>query len=94
MNTGELLASNISYIAQINTLGHAVLIETLKMAAYYVSHSNNANTRNLKTYLSEAKSCYMFVQGSGLELTLNRFGMDYNAGKIKSLFNYLIRQSI
>ena len=95
MRTTEPLASN-NYIATINTLGHAVLIETLKMAAYYLSHSNGLEHRgiNFKATIKEAKSCYVFVQGTGLDVTLNTFGLNYNAGRIKELFNYMARQSI
>ena len=95
MNTGELLGSN-SYIAFANTLGHAVVIETLKMAAYYLSHSNGLGYKsyNVRTTMSEAKSCYLFVQGTGLEVTMERFGLNYDTGKIKNMFNYLIRKSI
>ena len=95
MNTGELLASN-NYIAYANTLGHAVMIETLKMAAYYLSHSNGMQTRsyNIRSNMKEAKSCYLFVQGTGLDLVLEKFGMDYNTNEIRNIFNYMIRKSI
>lgn len=94
MTTGEPSALN-NYLAQVNTLGHAVLIETIKMAVYYVHHSSiNSVSKNFKTDLREAKSCYLYVQGTGLDITINKFGMDYDADRIKGLFNYLVRTSI
>ena len=99
MNTTGLLPSEITYIAQVNTLGHAIVIETLKMAAYYLNHSNGLSSylhypKNFRSEMNEAKSCYLFVQGSGLEVTLNRFDLSYNADRIRTLFNYLVRHSI
>ena len=82
-------------VAYANTLGHSILIETLKMAAYYLSHSNGLQSGfalpKFKTYMNEAKSCYLFVQGTGLELTLNRFDLNYNAERIRTLFGYMVR---
>lgn len=80
----------------VNTIGHAVLIENIKMAAYYLNHSNGLSvmTKNDKTYMNEAKSCYMFVQGTGLDITINEFDLSYSAHNIRRIFNYCIRHSI
>ena len=84
-----------NYIAVVNTMRHAVLIETRKMAAYYINHSNVILDcpRRIKNYINEAKSCYLFVQGTGLQVTMNRFYMNYDSEKIKHLFNYMVRHS-
>ena len=98
MNTTGLSVSDVSYIAQVNTLGHAVLVETIKMAVYYLNHSNGLangfnHSKNFRSEINEARSCYMFVQGTGLQVTLNSFDLNYNADRIKYLFNYLVRHS-
>lgn len=75
-------------------MGEAVLIETLKMAAYYVNHSNiTIKSRPWRINFSEAKSCYLFVQGTGLNVLLSRFGLNYDAEKIQDNFNYCVRRS-
>lgn len=93
MNTEGLLDSETSWIAVANTMGHAVLLETLRMANYYAHHSNGAasNHKVWRLHFNEAKSCYLFVQGTGLQVILNRFGLAYDPDKIKSLFNYYLR---
>ena len=99
MLTAGLSASEINRIAIVNTVGHAVLVETLKMAVYYLSHSNGLSHtgdygRNFKTEMNEARSCYLFVQGTGLEITINDFDLNYNPDRIRSMFNYLVRHSV
>lgn len=93
MNTEAPLDSQIrNLVAYANTLGHSVLIETLKMAAYYLNHSNG--TIQTKVFqFTEAKSCYMFVQGTGLNALINHFGMDYDPETLRDGFNYCVRRS-
>ena len=92
----ELSDSQISeHYAIVNTLGHAVLVETLRSAAYYVVHSNGSGSKNWHktTKIKEAAACYAFVQGSSLQILINRFGFDYNADFIRTTFNYCVRHS-
>ena len=78
-----------------STIGHAVLIETLKMAAFYINHSSQTsfNSRRLQGEYREAKSCYLYVQGTGLHIIINRFGLAYDADQIQNVFNYCIRHT-
>ena len=83
------------HFAIVNSIGNAVLIETIKMAAYYVNHSGNYSGHSF-TFISnmkEAKTCYAFVQGTGLQLLIDRFGLAYHADKIQDTFNYCVRKS-
>lgn len=83
-----------SHFALINSIGNAVLIETLKLAAYYVNHSDpRVFTRNWQANVREAQSCYAFVQGTGLEILIGRFGLEYNPENIRDTFNYCVRKT-
>lgn len=89
----ELSDSSLSnHFAVVTSLGQAVLVETLKAAAYYVTHSNQTRSKAGIQY-REAISCYMFVQGTGLQVLINKFGLDYDAENIQSTFNYCVRKS-
>lgn len=80
--------------AIVNTLGQSVLLETLKMAAYYVTHSNSApKSRRLFVEITEARSCYASVQGSGLNIIIKKFGLDYDPDHLRENFNYYLRRS-
>lgn len=83
------------HFAVVNSLGRTVLIETIKMAAFYVSHSGSyaGNSRMLNMHIKEGRSCYLFVQGTGLQILINRFGLAYDADKIQDTFNYCVRKS-
>lgn len=93
MNTKGPSDSSLEFWAVVNTLGHAALVETLRMAAYYVSHSNHAFGRRWLFEIKEAESCYAYVQGSGLEVLMNKFGLNYDVDQIKDTFNYCVRRS-
>ena len=84
-----------AFIALANTMGHSVLVETMKMAAYYVQHSNGVfkGQAFIHRHMKEAKSCFLFVQGTGLEVIINRFGMSYDSEALKHGFNYYLRHS-
>lgn len=84
-----------NHFAVVNSLGRTVLIETIRMAAFYVSHSGSYQGHN-RTFISqikEGRSCYAFVQGSGLQVLIDRFGLAYHADKIQDTFNYCVRKS-
>lgn len=89
----EPLDSELNFIALASTIGHSVLIETLKMAAYFATHSNHSlrNVANFNGRMKEASYCFAFVQGTGLELIINRFGLAYNPDAIRDGFNYYVR---
>lgn len=95
MSTQVLSALDRNFVALANTMGHAVLVETLKLAAYYLNHSNGLSfsSRTWQGQLKEARSCYVFMQGTGLEAVINKFDMMYNAETIRDVFNYCVRHS-
>lgn len=97
MNTEGLLESENSFYALASTMGNAVLVETLKLAAYYVCHSNGTQFKsrvwNQQT-MKEAKGCYIFIQGTGLQGLIDRFGLAYEADLVVSNFNYCVRHSV
>ena len=84
-----------NHFALVTSMGQSVLIETIKMAAFYVNHSGSytAHSRSFNMNLKEARSCYVFVQGTGLQVLINRFGLAYDADKIQETFNYCVRRS-
>ena len=98
LNTKEISGSNgngqhnLAYMVLANTIGEAMLIETLKMAVFFLHNSSNFSNYT-KTMYREAKGCYMFIQGSGLDMALARFGLDYDAQLLRNEFNYCMRRS-
>ena len=96
MTTSEPLDSQAKfYIATINSLGHSVLLETIRSAVFYLNNSNQiCKSRFFKLELKEGKSCYAFIQGSGLDAMLNEWNLEYDPFQIRVNFNYLIRHSL
>jgi len=82
-------------ILMMTTLGESILVETLKSAASFITRSHNGVSK--KGYYSrntfkEAMQCYYFVQGTGLDILIESYELDYNAEEIRKGFNYQIRR--
>lgn len=79
-----------------NTIGESILVETLKSAAYFVSKSGNVQSIKHPVLMGkyhESRSCYYFVQGTGLDVLIQRFHLAYDAENLRSTFNYCLRHS-
>ena len=79
----------------INSLGLSVLTETLRSAAFFFTHSSwslksVSNSKGTYTYPNEkareAKFSLAFVQGTGLEVLLDRFELAYDPDILRSEF--------
>lgn len=62
-------------------MGLAVLGQSLHQAAMIHSKSSR-----------EAVQAYAFISGSGLEMTIEKFGLDMNADELRSKFKYVTRK--
>ena len=67
----------------INSLGLSVLASTLRSAALFVSRSN-VNINKVR----ECHNSFVMVQGTGLKVLIDRFGLNYDAESIRDGFNY------
>lgn len=87
---------DLTYYLIVNTIGESMLLETLKMAAYYVKHSARTifKSRQERSYLKEGSGCYAFIQGSGLDMAINRFALEYDTEFLRGHFNYCLRHSV
>lgn len=93
----EPLDSQINnHFLLVNSIGCSVLIETIKMAAFYVNHSGSYKPGRFGYFnakIKEGRECYMFVQGTGLQTIIAQFGLEYDADKLQETFNYCVRRS-
>lgn len=89
--------NQIEQILFINTIGLCVLMQNLKSAAYYISHTN-ANIYAYKRKheflyrMQDGSASYAFINGSGLEIMLEQYALDYNAEELRSGFFYAMRK--
>lgn len=77
----------------INTLGMYTLVETFRSAQYMFTTSNKYG-RPIKAngqLKQQAKECYAFIQGTGLELFLQRHFIDMDADKLRAGFHGALR---
>ena len=82
------------FIALANTLGHSVLIETVRSAAYYVANSNCHTSDRMKiARIKEGSSCFIFIQGTGLDNFIQRYCMDYNPDTLREGIQYCLRMN-
>ena len=65
-----------------NTIGMSVLMETLKDASYALNYTSGARLDKV----IDAHDSLAFIQGTGLDLMLYYYKLDYNAENIRMSF--------
>lgn len=83
-------------LVMTNTIGESILVETLRSAAYFIMRSSSQfkpKHHVTKSFLQESRYCYYFVQGTGLDLLIQRFHLEYDPDQIRNTFNYCLRHT-
>jgi len=79
--------SDINQFLLMNTLGLSILVEVLNNAR---SHAQRIHKKFIKNEnYSEKRACFVFVQGTGLNILIDRYGLGYDADEIRTNFFYL-----
>ena len=74
--------NSLSRLMFMNTIGMSVLVDVIKASAYYM---NGSNGYRLKRYSqSVGSSSLAFIQGTGLEIMLDTYHIEYSADKLRS----------
>lgn len=88
MLTALLNSGCLQDLMTANTIGMSIIQETLVEAGKYVMHRSGVSiyAENGRTY-KEMKSCFLFVEGTGLEMIVKDFNLGYDPIMIKREFN-------
>jgi len=87
-------SSNMIMMLLTNTMGESILVETLKAAAYFISRSANSlkpKHHVTRAQLQEGRYCYYFIQGTGLDILIEEFELEYDPETLRNSFNYFLR---
>ena len=79
-------SAQLCTLIALNRIGVGVLTEALKSAEYYLTHSNGTSIKRLK----QSAQSFMFVRGTGLEVIINYYHLNYNTDKLKNSFFSLV----
>lgn len=81
-----------SMLITLNTIGEAVLVEAFKEAAYYLNHTNgNGLSRTNLEQMSNGEASYAFLKGTGLEMAIEYYHLDYRAYDLRRSFMEMMR---
>lgn len=69
----------------MTTMALAIICNSLRDASYLFSTSS-INVRNHRDKFVIATEAYAFIQGTGLEVTIQQFELDLNADRIRYEF--------
>lgn len=83
---GIVYSSDVMRFLMMNTLGMSVLIEVLKMAKAFSHVADKPHPSN--GYYHEAEKCFIFVQGTGLNMLVDKYSLGYDPEELKVTFNY------
>lgn len=84
-----LSSEQLTTVLLANTLGLSILTETLRSASFMFFHSNNGvheHSQSQKQKLRESYRSFAFVQGTGLDVLLDRYALAYNANLLREAF--------
>ena len=86
---------NLVRLFFINTMGEAILVETLRAAAYFVMRSGGTYTHRPETItrFKESKHCYFFIQSTALDILIQTYDLAYDPDELRDEFHYLISHS-
>ena len=79
----------LSHMMLVNTLGLSIIVESFSEAYYYLQH-NSSITRHVREKAEECKDAFLFIQGTGLEQVLYKYGCEYDANALRQTFYYLV----
>ena len=86
----NLLQVDARNILIMTTMALAIICNSLRDASYLFATSS-INVRNHRDKFTLATEAYAFIQGTGLEITIQRFSLDLNANGIRYEFNKLFK---
>lgn len=67
-------------------IAKSILQNALVEAAYMFVHTDGRLSREKLTALEASKQAFVFISGTGLEIMLEEYGLDYDAEKIRENF--------
>ena len=76
---------DLNAIIMINTIGMAIIVDSLRSAASYICKKEDYGKLRYFTKKDGIESL-AFIQGSGLEITLQEYGIPLNASSIRTVF--------
>ena len=76
--------NSLTCVMFMNTLGLSILVDALKSSAYFLNGSNGIKIRRYN--YSVGSSSVAFIQGTGLELMLQTYHMEYDADELRTNF--------
>ena len=79
-------STNVEYLLTMNQIGIAILSDAFKNVNYYFHHSNNIGRQRLRV----VSDSLAFIQGTGLELVMEAYHVDYNPDNLRNTFFSMI----
>lgn len=72
-------AQNILFMT---TCAMTMIYQSIKEASYVFTHTDNLNSKHAEV----SREAYAFIQGSGLDITIRKYSLDYSPNRIRDEF--------
>ena len=77
----------VALLLWANTIGLSIISETLRSAAMFILNTN-AYIYKVREY----RESYAFVQGTGLDMVMQQYGLNYDPDELRNGFNSYLRK--
>lgn len=82
----KLVEANGKGFFSYTQIAKSVLENTLVEAAYMFVHTNGKLSREKIQYIENSRQAFAFISGTGFEIMIERYGLDYDVDKIRTAF--------
>lgn len=82
----RVLEANPQGLHSYHKLAISILRHTLQEASYVFVHTNGRLTREKSIHMATSRQALAFVMGTGLDIMLQSYGMDYNPEDLREQF--------
>ena len=80
------IEANVQGYFAYTEIAISVLRHTFNEAAYLYIHTDGKMSRESLIKIETSKQALAFIQGTGLEVMLEEYGLDYNADNLRQVF--------
>jgi len=68
-----------------------MLCQTLLEASYMFTKTSGSTTRNSHSSSEFSKQAFVFIQGTGLDIAIETYGLEYNPKELRDSFNKIFK---
>lgn len=84
-------SASLNNMLLANTIGMSIIKDAFQCAAHYLTKGNNGYNMSSIYSTREGSASLAYIQGTGLEMTIQRFCLNLDADSLRTSFFHMIK---